>query len=363
MDVPVIILNWNGWDDTLECLRSLRENPEVDQVWLVDNGSFSDRGGDAIAVYPGLRILRWDQNYGYAGGYNRALKVAVQEGFEFAYLLNNDAIVTRNFLSPVVRAARGNDNLAAIGSRVLYADPADSVEFDGVIHPPGVRPVRNESGTRLVRMVLGAGMLVRLQTMEEFGYFDDRFFCYCEEAEWCFRVRDHGLACAYCADSIIIHKGRKSDRNANTTYYMFRNYFLLFERLNETARKAETRRLLYEAACVAESARRSGNFQEWMAIAMALHDGLLGKFGKRPDRSAKAIPALRLACLSLSAHVHDKWQSLRGNQPGYGKPLRLNSRDRDFPVASTLESCLTAEDQQSVSERVVKSDERLPVLH
>ncbi|HKF54165.1 MAG TPA: glycosyltransferase family 2 protein [Blastocatellia bacterium] len=320
---PVIILNWNGWEDTFHCLRSLSLDPEVGEVWLVDNGSRDDRSSEAFALCPGLRVLRLDNNYGYAGGYNRALKLASKEGVEFAYLLNNDSTVVPGFLSALVRIASANGRIAAAGSLVLYAEPSNFVQFDGTYHGPGARPLYEDSGVRIAHMVAGSGMLVRLRAMEECGYFDERFFCYCEEAEWCFRVRDHGLLCVYCADSAIIHKGQSSDLNSNAMYYRFRNPFLLFERLSKETRKAEARKLKYEAAVVAEVARRSGRLQEWISIAHGLHDGLVGKTGPRPSRSVSLIPALRLALLSLKAHLHDKWQSLWGNQPGYGKPLRV----------------------------------------
>ena len=96
---PVIILNWNGWNDTLECLRALGADESVDAVWLVDNGSISDRSKDAFEIMPQLRYFRWERNYGFAGGYNRALRVAAEEAIPFVYLLNNDAIPQVEFLS------------------------------------------------------------------------------------------------------------------------------------------------------------------------------------------------------------------------------------------------------------------------
>ncbi|MBV9280718.1 MAG: glycosyltransferase, partial [Chloroflexi bacterium] len=77
---PVIILVWNGWEDTFECLRSLLEGGEDCPVWLFDNGSDNDRAAEAAALYPGLRTVRWDRNYGVATGYNRGLRLAASEG-------------------------------------------------------------------------------------------------------------------------------------------------------------------------------------------------------------------------------------------------------------------------------------------
>src|SRR5437660_10262187 len=98
---PVIVLTWNGWHDTFACLRSLQAHGEGCPVWLVDNASDEDRRGEAAALYPGLRTLRWDDNYGWAGGYNRVLRIALGEGYDAVYLLNNDALVTPGFLRAV----------------------------------------------------------------------------------------------------------------------------------------------------------------------------------------------------------------------------------------------------------------------
>jgi len=176
MTTPVIILNWNGWDDTFACLRSLRNVGEEGLVWLVDNASTVDRGNEARSLYPGLRVLRWDQNYGYSGGYNRALKLAAREGHKFAYLLNNDCVIAPGFLMPTVRAAEADSRLAVVGSRIVYADHPDFLEFDGEYHAVGACPFYQDTGTRIVKHVIGAGMLVRLEAMERHGYFDERFF-------------------------------------------------------------------------------------------------------------------------------------------------------------------------------------------
>jgi GT2 family glycosyltransferase len=328
ISVPVVILNWNGWDDTLKCLGSLREDPEVNQVWLVDNGSDRDRSCEASAAYPALRVLRWDKNYGYAGGYNRALKVAAEQGIEFAYLLNNDTIVRPGFLITALQAAMADDRVAVVGSRIISADmPGMEFDRDNYISHP-VESTKNQ-GSKIVNLVGGAGMLVRLRAMREVGYFDERFFCYWEEIEWCLRIRDYGLVCAGCADSEIIHKGQGSDRSGNGSYYLYRNPFLLLERFNNSVKRVESRKHIYAAAVGAEIARRSGRFTEWISIAQGLHDGLIGKFGERPARSATLIPALWLIWLSLKAFVHDKWQTLRNNPPGYG----VARWDRSVPPA------------------------------
>jgi GT2 family glycosyltransferase len=290
--IPVIVLNWNGWADSFRCLRSLARTSEASEVWLVDNASTTDLRAEASAFHPGLRAFRWEDNYGFAGGYNRALKIAVREGYEFAYLLNNDASVTPGFLNSVIAMARENDRIAAVGSRVLR---------------DGETSERMKSQTAIV----GAGVLVRLRAMEEHGYFDERFFCYCEEVEWCLRLQRQGWLCVACPDSVIIHKGEGSDHDANAIYYRVRNRFLVAELAFGRLGAEEKRRLLYETAVVAEEARRAGEFQRWVAAACGLDDALRGRFGRRQPSPLRLVAGLRLAWCSLRASVGDKLRSLR----------------------------------------------------
>src|SRR6266508_1972150 len=113
MRVPVIILNWNGWEDTFACLESIRGSDCADEVWLVDNGSAQDRSPECLVMLPTLRVLMLGENFGWAGAYNRALKLAAAEGFEIAYLLNNDTLVSSGFLTAAREAMLQDTGLAA----------------------------------------------------------------------------------------------------------------------------------------------------------------------------------------------------------------------------------------------------------
>src|SRR5579864_887621 len=127
---PVIVLNWDGWEDTFACLCSLREHGQGCLSWLVDNASSTDRRSEAEALYPGLRTFRWDENYGWAGGYNRALAIALREGYDYVFLLNNDCLPTSGFLQAVIDVADAHPDTAAVGSYIAYAAAPEWLQFD-----------------------------------------------------------------------------------------------------------------------------------------------------------------------------------------------------------------------------------------
>jgi len=276
-----MILVWNGWEDTFECLRALLDSGEGCPVWLFDNGSEQDRSAEARAIFPGLRVIRWPVNYGIAGGFNRALKLAVDEGHEFAYLLNNDCAVTPGFLSTVLEVANSDDRLAAVGSRLAYMDPGNSVMYDGTSYEPGERPVVESTTVKMVHLIGAAAALIRLAAMESEGYFDERFFAYRETADWCARVRAHGWLLALAEASLVYHRGSRSDVNENELYYRTRNYFLC--QRNGYLREGVAQRALYvyRQLRYANEARRTGDVQQANVTAEGLWDGLAGRFGRR----------------------------------------------------------------------------------
>lgn len=285
-DAPIIILNWNRWDYVFSCLQSLHLS-EATNIWLVDNGSDTDRSFEMCNIYPELRYMKFANNYGWSGGYNRALRIAIKEGFEYAYLLNNDCEVVPGFLDATLAMILSNERIAVVGSRIVYKEPRGYIKFDGKYYLPGSQPLYTSSEIRYVKAVNGAGMLIRLRVLEKEGYFDERFFCYHEETEWCWRVLNRGWVCGVSDGSLVIHKYEGSDINANTLYYKTRNQFLLLKQYNAVFHKCDEkqRKKIHLIDCIIKQCievRRYSKKQEWEAIVSGLFDGLCYRFGKRP---------------------------------------------------------------------------------
>jgi GT2 family glycosyltransferase len=279
--VPVIVLTWNGWDATFACLRSLEEHGGGCQAWLVDNGSCDDRSAEAAALYPGLRTFRWDSNYGWAVGYNRALRVALREGYRYAYLLNNDCLATSGFLQKALEVASSAPDAAAVGSYIAYAAAPLWLQFDGRPHDVGRRAVADGLATRETSRLSGAGMLVRLSALVDCGLFDERLFCYWDDTEWCARARGAGWTLMMGGGSLILHHSGGSDVNFNALYYLYRNRYLV--RGNPELRLTPGREFRYVCGSLrfAGQLRRAHRTAEASAIVAGLWDGWTGKTGAR----------------------------------------------------------------------------------
>lgn len=288
VQIPVMILNFNGWDDTVASVR--RMLPFVDKIWVVDNGSALDRSTDLEALSHRVRTLRLSDNFGWAGGYNRALGVLREAGHNAAYLLNNDATLEPGALESAVATLRADPANAAVGS-VILTNEGRSVWFDGEYH--GDKQATDLSaGAVPSRTLNGAGFVLNLEALEALGGFHEEYFLYHEEADWFSRARDAGWRLLVDRDSRVHHAREGSDTNFNARYYRLRNRFLASRRGICLGSAPERWR---HAFLHALRALKTPELGARFAAAEAILDGLRARFGRRPwqrtklERCARAL--------------------------------------------------------------------------
>jgi len=226
--VDIILLSWNGRDDTLRALESVvaqigtaPEQEEKAIVTVVDNGS-TDGTEEAIRIrYPQVRILRLETNRGFTGGITHAVE---NSWAPYAIFLNNDAVADPGWLRASVDAIRAaDDDVIAIGGRIV--DPtgelADFVggvmTFDGHGFQPGFRrPIETvEEPDHLAEIFFACGgnMIVRRRPFIEVGGFDDDFFAYLEDVDFGWRAWLGGWRILYNRQAVTRHKSSAtSDR-------------------------------------------------------------------------------------------------------------------------------------------------------
>ncbi len=211
--VTVVVLNWNGWQDTLACLNSLQSlgDPSPDVV-LVDNHSTDDSVARITAEHPALTVLQTGANLGFGGGCNVGIRYAMSHGADYVWLINSDATAERHTLAAMLRVAERQPRLAAVGSVIREAHPPHRVELWG-----GGRVnlwlgrSKPSSSPGPLAFVSGASMLLRCDALRQVGLFDDRrFFMYWEDTDLGFRLRSHGWQLATATDSLVWHKGSGS---------------------------------------------------------------------------------------------------------------------------------------------------------
>jgi GT2 family glycosyltransferase len=213
--VHVIVLNWNGWRDTLECLASLEQlNYPHYRVIVVDNDSTDDSVSRIRQRFPMVELVETGKNLGFAGGCNAGIARSLAEGADYVWLLNNDTTVDPGALQALVDKGRSDSRIGGVGSAIYSAEVPERLEAWGggrvnfwlgrSMH--FVKPVGDET----IQFITGASLLLSRTVIQALGVLDDAFFMYWEDADYCFRLREAGWRLAVSGQSKVWHKGSSS---------------------------------------------------------------------------------------------------------------------------------------------------------
>jgi GT2 family glycosyltransferase len=216
--VYIIIVNWNGWADTLACLESCDQLSGAEyRLLVVDNASTDGSVDQLRAGRPGTRVIPADRNLGFAGGNNLGIAIALSEGADFVWLLNNDTTVAPDALEALLACAREHPEAGMFGSKVYYSAHPDVIWFAGGELAPtrAGYPRHAGSGQRddgrwdqagPVEFLSGCSLLVRTAVVEQIGPMREDYFMYWEDVEWSARAQETGWSCLYVPRSRVWHK-------------------------------------------------------------------------------------------------------------------------------------------------------------
>ena len=207
--VGCVILNWNGWRDTVVCLDALRSTDYPGLlVVVVDNGSTDNSVARIQAAHPGTRVLQTGKNLGFAGGNNAGIREALQQDVKYLWLLNNDTQPQPRAVRELVRTAEENFKLGAVGSVLYHTSSPGTVQTWGggwVNLWTGYSSHATALPRSRLDFLTAASLLVRRKALEDVGLMDDRFFLYWEDAELCFRLRKHGWNLGVASRAVVLH--------------------------------------------------------------------------------------------------------------------------------------------------------------
>jgi len=274
--VAIIVLNWNGWQDTIECLESLNsvDYPGL-EVIIVDNASTDSSVreirswahnnisiySESSQIYSQLNIkslargtkypkgicqlilLSLDTNTGFCTGNNIGMMQAKADGAEYFLILNNDTIVTPNFLKPMVNAAQLEDNVGLVGGLICYADEPNKIWFAGGIFDKYLESHRRLDGHSVSEItpdkvldadwISGCMMLIPRAVYEQIGGFYEGFFIWGEEWDYSIRVKRAGYRLVISTNSHIYHKvGHSLGVLKPLSYYYGTRNRLLLKRMH-----------------------------------------------------------------------------------------------------------------------------------
>jgi GT2 family glycosyltransferase len=241
----VVILNYNGEKLLRQFLPSVVLHSRNAEVIVADNGS-SDQSLETLKRdFPAVKIIALDKNYGFCGGYNRALKQVVAD---YYVLLNSDVEVTANWLDPIQNLLNADANVAAVQPKILSYSQKHLFEYAGAgggyidaLGFPFCRGrifdyVEEDKGqyndTKEIFWATGACLAIRADAYHQFNGLDEDFFAHMEEIDLCWKQHRSGKKVMYCGASTVYHLGAGTlgYRNPGKTYLNFRNGLFLIYR-------------------------------------------------------------------------------------------------------------------------------------
>ncbi|MDW3192317.1 MAG: glycosyltransferase family 2 protein [Cytophagales bacterium] len=236
--VAVVILNYNGRNYLEQFLPALVKFSEGTNIVVADNASTDDSVDWMKAHYPGIDLVILDQNYGFAGGYNEALK---QIDADYYILINSDVEVTSHWWQPLVKYLDENPTYAACQPKINAYHNKDQFEYAGAcggfIDSLGYPYCRGRifdvleidhgqyDQTIDIFWATGACMIIRAELFHEYGGFDPDFFAHMEEVDLCWRLKNAQWSIACIPESKVYHVGGGTldKSNPRKTYLNFRN--------------------------------------------------------------------------------------------------------------------------------------------
>jgi len=251
--VSIIILNWNGWQDTLECLDSLAkiDYPNY-EIIVVDNGSIDEslaklkvQNEKLKIANQNFKIIENKENLGFAGGNNVGIKYALKNGADYILLLNNDTLVEPDFLSELVKIGENDKKIGLIGPKIYFylSDKPPRVWFaGGKINWLKTRGSHLKYGQadeeykilgslshQKTDYLTGCCLLIKVEVIEKIGVLSEDYFLYYEDTDYCLRAQESGWQCVYAPYAAIWHKISQSSKELSPAYiyYHARNGLML----------------------------------------------------------------------------------------------------------------------------------------
>ncbi len=296
--VFIIILNWNGWRDTLACVESCRRLTWPNyRIVVVDNSS-TDGSGEFLRQH--LRdedILQSGSNLGFAGGCNVGIRDALSSGAAYVWLLNNDTVADPEALTLLVAAMEREKTVGIAGSKIYYHDDPRRIWSAGGIWEKGRLRLYQRGAHKLdegqfeemceVGSLSGCSMLISTAAIQRIGLMDESYFLYWEDTEWCARALEKGYKILFVPGSRIWHKVSASagENSFSQYYYYIRNGFYFLRRYDI---RSLPRFILFNLLFAILSISK-GNAQAVRGIARGFVDFLRNEKGPRRPASMQGV--------------------------------------------------------------------------
>ena len=241
MSFLIIIINYNNWKDTIDCIKSLMNvGVNSSNILLIENASTNDSFERLKAELTEINIIRTDKNLGFTGANNLGILYAVEHNNDYAILLNNDTIIENNSINILVNEMETNSEVSIGTGRIFYYPDKDIIWYNGgklvywrglAIHYDYGKKISTENLKNIstnINFISGCYMCIRLRDYEKLGLLNEKFFLYLDDVEYSVRAVKNNIKMKYFPNSVIYHKANgEKNLTSGMVYYSIRNRRLL----------------------------------------------------------------------------------------------------------------------------------------
>lgn len=241
--VYIVVLNYNGYEDTIECVNSLEKiNYDNKHIVIVDNCSTNDSEKILRNKFKYHKFIQTNENIGYAGGNNVGIEYALNKNADYIMILNNDTVVEPDILRKLLKGFE-QDDIGVVVPKILYYDDHTKINAFGAYRTKlgkilnigeGQNDDEKYSENIYVDYAMGCCMLFKSSVLKNVGLFNEEYFMYLEESDLCERINKYYKIIAI-SNARIFHKGENSSKgkykiNYFAKYYINRNRLLYCDR-------------------------------------------------------------------------------------------------------------------------------------
>ncbi len=222
--VAVILVNWNSFSFTNDCIHSLKEMSFSDyDIIVTDNGSQDGSGKQLKEIHPDIILIESNQNLGFTGGNNLGLKYAIQNNYTYSILLNNDTFVEKDFLSILINYMDAHPQVGAIQPKIYFNHDRKIIwnagsyynKFWGYTYSKGYlrKEKQIDNTVKEVDWVTGCAFFVRNKVLQQTGLLSNNLFIYSEDIDLSLRIHQSGYRLMYHPASVVYHIAGMSNKN------------------------------------------------------------------------------------------------------------------------------------------------------
>ena len=238
----VCVLNWNGGNDLKECVDSIIINTYKNyKITIIDNNSSDD---SLSLLQEDIEVISLKENYGFSRGYNIGLQQCIDNNDEYIILLNFDTLVESTFIQDIENNIKESKSKCIYGVKILYNNKKDIIWYaggevqlkKGIISHIGIRNFEDRYiENHETEYVTGCCMIMHKDIFSRLDGFDERFFMYNEDIDFCLRAKEKSIKCKFLANPRVFHKvslsvggnfsPKKISMKIKSGYLLYRKYY------------------------------------------------------------------------------------------------------------------------------------------